>query len=221
MGWKGPPVDCSSTALWKWVPSRVLNMSKGRNFVASLWCLITLEVFKQKIVCEFNSLQHPFIQSMHHEFGYMDIPGCQVKDLAKVKVNIVCSSLVHGARHCVVEGIQVGWLSLAYGSLLLAVPRPSLILYGLGNGLEEDLPRSLSRNWDETAACSFLDSLPSIIEDRCNLFLEIRNLLWSPWPFRNGWVRPCSDTVQLLQHLWLHPIWSQGLVLVLSGISSS
>lgn len=92
---------------------------------------------------------------------------------------------------------------------LLPIPNHLLVVHVSENGLEEDLPHNLPRSLGSLYFPRF--SFPSWRQVQYIPFSSHQKTPLVIMTFKDDRVRSCSGISQLLQHSWVHPVWSHRL----------
>lgn len=71
--------------------------------------------------------------------------GDSDQSLAKIKINILCSPLVHQAGHFVIDSYQVGQAIISFCKSRLTTPNHCLVLSVLGIGFQYNFPIKFPR----------------------------------------------------------------------------
>lgn len=193
---------CPSFDIWH--TSLVTNLNLKLVFWSQLWKPV------------FNPLHCPYILPIFHQFISENVTENGVEHLAKSKINsIQCLPLIHHESHHIIEVYEIGhaWF-LLYKSLLMT-SNYFLVLYVLGDGLEEDSVHCFHQKKERlTGLCCTGYFLQEGRTDNC--FLPVhRNPPYLPQAFKADQDCSCTEMGQLPQHSEVHQVPGAHVCLVL------
>lgn len=141
--------------------------------------------------------------------------GDSDQSLAKIKINILCSPLVHQPGHFVIDSYQVGQAIISFCKSRLTTPNHCLVLGVFGIGFQYYFPIKFPRIKVRLTGlqCPGSSCLSLKIEVTF-AFFHFSGLSQLPWSFKDDQKQSHNDIGQLPQHLCVYPISSHGLVYV-------